>query len=161
MNCSCGNPKLLKHLDVSKIESDSTKIVQSRQNVLSILPLCYQLYSTERNLEEFTWYKLTAWMPTWCGTWGKVGVSNGGIISTTQTSWWKLTCPAFVKHLYISTSEAQVILLGSITPCCIFKDVVAGSNAQQIFFTMNPSPLSFEVDEFLLRLCVFCCQDQC
>ena len=105
---SCRNPKLLKHLDVSKIESGSTKILQSRSNVLCTLPLCYQLYSTEQNLRQFTWLKLTAWMPTWWGTWGKSWVSSGGIISPTKTSWWKLTCPACIKHffcLYIATSD--------------------------------------------------------
>ena len=35
----------------------------------------------------------------------------------------------------------------------IFKDVVAGSNTQHVFFTMNPSPLFFVVDEFLLGFC--------
>ena len=76
LNCSCWNPKLLKHLDVSKIESGSTKILPSRPKVLSILPLCYQLYCMEQNLGQFTWTKLTAWMPTWWGTWDKSWVSN-------------------------------------------------------------------------------------
>ena len=41
----------------------------------------------------------------------------------------------------------------------IFKDVVAGSNTQHISITMNPSPLSFAVDEFLVGFCflyLFC-----
>ena len=37
----------------------------------------------------------------------------------------------------------------------IFKDVVAGSNTQHIFFTMNPSPLLFVVDGFLLGFLFF------
>ena len=38
----------------------------------------------------------------------------------------------------------------------MFKGVIAGSNTQHIFFTMNPSPLSFAVDEFLLGFCFLC-----
>ena len=41
----------------------------------------------------------------------------------------------------------------------IIKDVVAGSNTQHISITMNPSPLSFVVDEFFLGFCflsLFC-----
>ena len=40
----------------------------------------------------------------------------------------------------------------------IFKDVVAGSNTQHIFYTMNSSPLTFTVEEFLgfLFVSFFC-----
>ena len=50
-------------------------------------------------------------------------------------------------QLYLLRNEAE----GSTRH--IFSTIIdAGSNTQHIFFTVNPSPLTFAVDEFLFGL---------
>ena len=85
------------------------------------------LYYTEQNPGQCTWPKLTVWMPTWWGTWGKSWVSDGGIVSPTKTSWWKLTYPACTKHSYIATSDGQVISSGLTTLSCQSKSFTPSS----------------------------------
>ena len=57
------------------------------------------------------------------------GLGTGGIV--------------FDKHIDKSTQQMNLKVHSYIffTMIGVFKDVVAGSNAQHIFFTMNPSPL--------------------
>ena len=61
-----------------------------------------------------------------------------------------------VTHIiYLLHSEAGSNTQHVFFPNCTFKDVVAGSRSQPIFFTMNPCPFPFAVDEFFLFLCSF------
>ena len=57
------------------------------------------------------------------------GLGTGGIV--------------FDKHIDKSTQQMNLKVHSYIffTMIGVFKDAVAGSNAQHIFFTMNPSPL--------------------
>ena len=51
---------------------------------------------------------------------------------------------AYLLHIEAGSNTQHIFF-----PNGTFKDVVAGSSTQPVFFTMNPSPLSFVVDEFL------------
>ena len=99
--------------------------IKTKCAVYSAIVLSTLLYG--QNLGQCTWPKPTVWMPTWWGTWGKSWVSNGGIISPTKTSWWKLTCPACTKHSYIATSDGQVTSSGSTTLGCQSKSFTPSS----------------------------------
>ena len=57
---------------------------------------------------------------------------------------------AYLLHNEVASNTQHIFFHNGI-----FKDVVAGSSTQPIFFLINPSPLTFAVDEFLVSRSVF------